>query len=260
MRALIDATRGLPTLLTIAPERPGAIEAIRLAVAAGIRVSLGHTNAPLALLREAVAAGASGLTHLGNACPQTWDRHDNSVWRALEIDSFAVGLIPDGIHVSPALFRIFHRLLSSKRIYYTTDAMAAAGAPSGVYHLGELALEVGIDRVVRQPGRDHFAGSALSPFAGILRASEMLGTSWRAVWPRFSTQPAAVMGFRSGLETGCPADFCLIDDVEGQSPKLQSVVIGGEQGKNRRRLGSADTPKGQGRLSLVFMFQNVDLA
>ena len=75
-----------------------------------MRVSLGHTNASAEVLRQAVAAGATGFTHFGNACPQELDRHDNILWRALDTPGLTAGLIPDGIHVSPVLFRLVHRL------------------------------------------------------------------------------------------------------------------------------------------------------
>src|SRR5262249_3317980 len=59
-----------PLLITVAPERPGALDAIRLAVSLGIKVSLGHTNASTEILNLATKAGATGFTHLGNGCPQ----------------------------------------------------------------------------------------------------------------------------------------------------------------------------------------------
>src|SRR6185295_14990202 len=89
-----------PLLLTIAPERPGAIEAIALAVSLGMKVSLGHTNARSDDLRRAVQAGATGFTHLGNACPRELDRHDNIIWRVLDTPGLTASLIPDRIHVS----------------------------------------------------------------------------------------------------------------------------------------------------------------
>src|ERR1051326_4787715 len=110
-----------PVLLTLAPERPGAIAAIARAVALGMKVSVGHTNASAEALANAQAAGATGFTHLGNACPQQLDRHDNILWRVLDFGQFKISLIADGIHVSPALFRIVHRAVPSDRIYYTTD-------------------------------------------------------------------------------------------------------------------------------------------
>src|SRR5205085_12282495 len=69
-----------PLLLTLSPERSGAIEAIQFAVSQGIKVSIGHTNASVEVLREAVAAGATGFTHLANGCLRELDRHDNILW------------------------------------------------------------------------------------------------------------------------------------------------------------------------------------
>src|SRR5204863_2163181 len=137
-----------------------------------IKISLGHTNASSELLRQAVEAGAAGFTHLANGCPRELDRHDNILWRVFETPGLTVSLIPDRIHVSPPLFRLIHRTLGQESIYYTTDAMSAAGAPPGKYRLGKMELQVGADQIVRQPGKQLFAGSALRPIDGVFRAAE----------------------------------------------------------------------------------------
>jgi N-acetylglucosamine-6-phosphate deacetylase len=199
-----------PLLVTLAPERPGALEAISLAVSLGMKVSLGHTDASAEVLRQAIQAGATGFTHLGNGCPRDLDRHDNILWRVLETDGLTVSLIPDRIHVSPALFRLVHWVLGPEAIYYTSDAMAAAGAPPGRYTLRGLQLEVGPDQVVRQPGKTNFAGSALRPIDGVFRATAMLKVSWAEVWQRFSAGPARFMGLNTGLGPGADASFCLV--------------------------------------------------
>jgi len=194
IRALRDATAGDVVLLTLAPERRRAIEAIALATSLGMKVSLGHTNASAACLREAVAAGATGFTHLGNACPQQLDRHDNILWRVLDTPGLYVTLIADKLHVSPPLFRIFHRLIPGERIIYITDAMAAAGMPPGHYRIGRLELEVGADRLVRYPGRTNFAGSSATPVEAVFNAAEMLGVPWQETWRRMSVAPAQWLG------------------------------------------------------------------
>lgn len=221
IRELRDATASDPLLLTIAPERAGALQAIDAALNLGIKVSLGHTNASAEILAEAIERGATGFTHLGNACPRELDRHDNILWRVLDRPDLMASLIPDGIHVSPALFRLIHRAKSPDAIYYTTDAMSAAGMPPGRYRLGRLELEVGTDQIVRQPGRTNFAGSALRPVDGVCRAAEMLGTSWRETWRSFSEMPAKFMGLASGLAVGQPAEICVIKVSE--DGKLTSV-------------------------------------
>ena len=214
-----------PLLLTLSPERPGALKAIAVAVSRGMKVGLGHTNASAEILRQAVAAGATGFTHLGNGCPRELDRHDNILWRVFETSGLKVSLIPDQIHVSPPLFRLVHRVLGADAVYYTTDAMSAAGMPPGRYKLGKMELEVGSDQIVRQPGKSLFAGSALRPIDGVFRAAQMLGCPWKEVWRRFSEAPAKLMGLRNELLVGQPADFCLLKP-EGKNQLLELQVQG----------------------------------
>jgi len=210
IRELRSITENDPLLLTVAPERSRAIEAIELAVSRGIKISLGHTNASAENLLRAVKAGASSFTHLANGCPRELDRHDNILWRVLETPDLMVSLIPDRIHVSPILFRIIERHLTWHWIYYVSDAMSAAGMAPGRYSLGKLELEVGEDQVVRQPGKPLFAGSALRPIDGVFRAAEMLECTWQEVWPRFSEVPARLMGLKNELLIGGRADFCAL--------------------------------------------------
>ncbi len=201
-----------PVLITLAPERAGALDAIRLARQLRMTVSLGHTDAPAATLHAAVAAGATGFTHLANGCPRELDRHDNILWRVADEPALGASFIPDGLHVSPAPFRALHRLLGSERlIYYTTDAMSAGGAGPGRYTLGNIELEVGPDQVVRQPGQTNFSGSALRPIDGVFRAAEMLRVPWPECWQRFSETPAQFVGLSNQLAVGEPVAFCAVE-------------------------------------------------
>jgi len=216
-----------PLLLTLSPERTGSIEAIALAKSLGLTISLGHTNASAEILREAVAVGATGFTHLANGCPRELDRHDNILWRVFETPELTVSLIPDKFHVSPALFRLVHRVMP-ENIYYTTDAMSAAGAPPGIYKLAHMELEVGADQIVRQPGKTNFAGSALKPIDGIFRAAEMLNQPWQKVWGRLSTAPAALVGLVNELKIGSPANFCLMKFDNSGLTELRTHAAGRE--------------------------------
>ncbi len=198
-------------LVTVAPERKGAIEFIRQCCQQGIQVSLGHSAASAHWVQLAVEAGARGITHFGNGCPQKWERHDNWFWTVVDCQDLYVGLIPDGIHLPKRVFRGMHRALAGRnQVYYTTDAMSAAGAGAGRFPLAGQMFEVGEDQVVRQPGRPNFAGSALSPIDGVMRAQEMLQTSWETVWKRFSEAPAGFMGLDLRLRKGALANFCTV--------------------------------------------------
>jgi len=228
IRELRQVTGKDPVLLTVSPMRQNAIAAIAMAVRLGMKVSLGHTNAPKRRLQQAVKAGATGFTHLGNGCPQLLDRHDNILWRVFEAPGLTVSLIPDRTHVSPDLFRLVHRVLGPDAIYYVTDAIAAAAAPPGRYRLGPREVEVGEDQVVRLPGSPYYAGSALTPIHGVFRAARMLKCSWRDVWPRFSDAPAKLMGLTNGLEVGGPADFCLLEMAGEKDLVSLKVFVKGE--------------------------------
>jgi N-acetylglucosamine-6-phosphate deacetylase len=217
IRQLRQSTEGDPVLLTLAPERHGALDAIRLATSLGIKVSLGHTDATSEILQLAVAASAVAFTHLGNGCPRELDRHDNILWRVFDLTrlpgaGLKVSLIPDAIHVSPALLRLAQRELGDS-MFFVSDAMAAAGSPPGRYPLGHLELEVGLDRVVRFPGSSNFAGSALRPDEGVQCAAKMLECDWQKVWKQFSEVPASVMNLPCGLAVGAPADLCVVSSV-----------------------------------------------
>lgn len=201
-----------PLLLTLAPERPGSVEAITRARQLGIVISAGHTNASRAQLDAAADAGLAAFTHLGNGCPQQLDRHNNILWRVLDQNRLIAGIIPDTHHVTPPVFRLFHRLLPADQIYWTTDAMTGAGAPPGCYTMGRLMIEVGEDRIARQPGMQNFAGSTVDPLSAIRNGATMLGKRWNDVWDFFSVNPARLMGRSHGLEIGSEAVFCLLSE------------------------------------------------
>lgn len=210
IQELREVTAHDPVILTLAPERTHSIEAIAEAVRCGFIVSLGHTNATSDQVTASEAAGARAFTHLGNGCPQLLDRHQNILWNILDSKSLTTGIIPDRIHVSPPLFRLLHRALPAERIYWTTDAIAAAGSPPGEYTIGNVRLSVGEDLVVRNPVTQSFAGSALRPIEGIRRGAQMLSRNWREVWDFFSVHPAKLVNLPAKLAVGSPFGFCLL--------------------------------------------------
>ena len=176
------AAGGRIVMLTLAPELPGAVELIRRAAADGVTVCAGHSDAGGADLQEAVRAGLQLWTHLGNGCPALLHRHDNVINRVLACPALAASVIPDGIHLPPAALGRLTAGLGPGRLIATTDAMAAAGAPPGVYSLGGKRLEVGADRVVRAPGGVYFAGSALTPLEGLYNLVRIGGLGLQQAW------------------------------------------------------------------------------
>lgn len=131
---LQEAAGGHIKLLTLAPEQPGSAEVIQHAVSSGVQISLGHTNASNAVIDAAIGAGARFCTHLGNGVPSELPRHANVIQRLLARDELTAFFIPDGIHLPPFVLKNFFRAKPCGKALFTTDCMAAAGAPPGRYH------------------------------------------------------------------------------------------------------------------------------
>ncbi|MHC4445504.1 MAG: N-acetylglucosamine-6-phosphate deacetylase [Planctomycetota bacterium] len=174
-------------MITLAPEWEGSHDFIRRAVASDIFVCVGHTDASYEELVSATTAGARLATHLGNGCPMEMHRHDNIVQRALAVNELMVSLIPDGIHLPPFVLANLTQFLWPNRLVYSTDAIAAAGAPIGRYRIGKHEVDVGDDGVVMHEEGKYFIGSSLTAIEGFyngirwggLRAKE----SWQS-WTR----------------------------------------------------------------------------
>lgn len=223
LEEICEITSDDPVLLTMAPERESGLSAFAKARELGFRVSIGHTNAPGHIMRRVSAGGSTGFTHLGNGCPVELKRENNILWRALDTPGLTYSLIPDRWHISPALFRILHRLIDRDTLYYTTDAMAAAGSAPGKYSLGHLELEVGPEEIVRLPGTTNLAGSALTPINAIRHAADMLRCDWQEIWRNYSTIPAQFAKLSVGFEPGARAEFVEIET--GQGDRIESVRL-----------------------------------
>ena len=191
---LQEAAAGHIKLLTLAPELPGSADVIRHAVSSGVQVSLGHTNASDAEIDKAIDAGARFCTHLGNGVPSEMHRHDNVIQRLLARDELTAFFIPDGIHLPPFVLKNFFCAKPVGKALFTTDCMAAAGAPAGVYRIAHHELVVGEDRMVRAPGTSGFAGSALAPDEGVNNIRRWLGLDADKARSLFSTAIADAFG------------------------------------------------------------------
>lgn len=157
---LLSAAGGAVKMATIAPELPGAMEAIPVMIANDCLPAIGHTGADYVTAKAAIDAGATGATHIFNAMPPVGHRDPGPILAFLEDPRVVAELIFDGIHVTSELAAFVMRIIPN-RVVLITDAMAAAGAPDGDYLLGELPVEVR-DRVARLAGKSTIAGSTLT--------------------------------------------------------------------------------------------------
>jgi len=141
VRTLLDAAGPALAVVTLAPERPGGLAAVARLAAAGVRVSVGHSDATAAQVSAAAQAGARMVTHLYNAQSPLRHREPGVVGQALTDSRLACGLIADLRHVSAAACLVAFASAPG-RIFLVTDAVASAGQPPGRYRLGGELVEM----------------------------------------------------------------------------------------------------------------------
>ena len=190
MQRLLDAGGGLVRLVTLAPERDAGMKVVRFLADRGVLVSAGHCNASLEELREAIGAGLSMFTHLGNGCPMFLDRHDNIIQRVLSLaGSLWLCFIGDGVHVPYPALGNYLRLAGIERSIIVTDGISAAGLGPGRYTLGAQAVDIGEDLVARSADRSHLMGATATMPQLAARLKKGLGLGRDAIARLVSLNP-----------------------------------------------------------------------
>jgi N-acetylglucosamine-6-phosphate deacetylase len=210
-------------LVTLAPERPGALALIARLRQAGVFVSIGHTDATFDQAVAALDAGATLATHLYNAMSPLHHRAPGAVGAVLADDRVTAMLIADGVHAHPAALAVALRAKGAARVALVTDAMAAAGAPPGRYALA--GAEVISDGQAARLADGTLAGSTLTMDRAVRMMAGVGGARVEDALAMASTVPAAAIGLADvgRIAVGQAADLAL------WSPALEvtATIIGG---------------------------------
>jgi N-acetylglucosamine-6-phosphate deacetylase len=208
--------------VTLASERPGALELIDLLCERGIVVSLGHSNATASEAHAGFDRGARTVTHLFNAMRPFRHRDPGLAGVALAREDVVVQLILDGHHVADEVAQIVWRAAPG-RVALVTDAIEAAGIGDGRYRLGSVDVVVK-DGAVRRPD-GVLAGSVVTMLESV-RNLHALGAPLADALAAASSVPARLTGRGLGrLEPGGPADVLILDD----RLELRGVFVGGKE-------------------------------
>ena len=189
-----EAASGRIVLVTLAPEVPGAMSLIEHLADTHVRVAIGHTAATPQQIADAIAAGATLATHVGNGCAQMLPRHPNVIWELLAADALFASLIVDGHHLPPTTVKSMVRAKGVERTILVTDAVAAAGCAPGGYTIGGVSCELDDDGRVSLPGTAHLAGSALTMDRAVANTVRFTTLPIKTVIPMASTLPATYLG------------------------------------------------------------------
>lgn len=227
---LLDA--GPVGFVTLAPELPGALELVALLRAAGVTVSIGHSDATADQVRAAVDAGARHLTHCWNAHRRLGARDPGPAGVALSSDELVVGLIVDLVHVAPEVVALTLQA-APDRVAVTTDAVAAAGTASVA-----AAAQGGVARTA-----DGTIAGGLAGPDDCLRHLVALGVSpARAVWACGGVQRDLLGLPPVRLRPGDPADVAVLDDQLG----ILRTYVGGRQVAGGSGAGTSGVGTGRG--------------
>ena len=216
---------GVVKLLTLAPELPESEELIRLAVAHGVAVSVGHTCASFETMCRAVEAGVTQVTHLFNGMEPMHHRKPGAVGAALVLDSLRCQLIADNVHVDPAVLDLVVRCKGVDRVILITDAMRAAGMPDGEYELGGLAVTV--RRGVPRLASGALAGSTLTLERAVRNMMAAGNLSLPAALPMATSTPARALGLqgrKGSIVAGKDADLIIVDE----DMHVSLTMVGGD--------------------------------
>lgn len=193
-------------IVTLAPELPDALDAVRALRAAGILVSAGHSAASYAEALAGFEAGIQWGTHLYNAMSPLQHREPGLAGALLSLD-VPCGLIVDGIHSHPAMVRLAWKAKGAGGITLVTDCMAAMGMTPGEYILGEHSVMVDATGARLQDGT--LAGSVLRMDEAVRNMIAYTGCGLAAAARMASQTPARLLGLakRGAIAPGCDADL-----------------------------------------------------
>ncbi len=217
LKSLLDASRGLVRIMTVAPELPGALEVIRFLRENDVSPSLGHSQASFQEANAAFDAGATRVTHLFNAMTGFADRPDGGLLAAALLrDDVLVEMVCDAVHVHPALLHLVARAKGVRKTTAITDSVKVAGLPPGQYSSGGHGYDVFVDAPGNPPrlADGTIAGSSLSMDQAVRNLVHLAGLSLTETFTMASYAPAATLGLlgkKGEVAPGCDADIVLYD-------------------------------------------------
>ena len=223
-----DAAGGRIRMVTLAPERPGAIDLIEKLTASGVVVALGHTAAQPNDIRAAIAAGARVSTHLGNGSHAHLPRHVNYLWEQMASDELWASIIVDGHHLPEAVVRCIVRAKTPARLLLTCDAGPLAGMPPGSYRYWDQELEVTDEGKIVVPGTSFLAGSWAFTDHCVGKLMAFTGMNLADAIDLGSAQPRRLLGLPPlEIAPGQPADLFAFDLSETNEVRVRHAIVGG---------------------------------
>lgn len=220
LKRLQTLSGGLLRTVAIAPETENALDFIK-ENSGSVRISIAHTAADYDTAREAIACGASQLTHTYNAMPPFSHRAPGPIGAAADDDCCMAELICDGIHIHPAVVRTTFKIFGDGRIIFVSDSMRATGLADGQYDLGGQDVSVKGNLATLADGT--IAGSATNLMDCLRTAVRNMGIPLASAVKCAAVNPAKAVGIYGEYGSLAPGKYANIVILD-KDLALQAVL------------------------------------
>lgn len=209
---IMDVCQGKLMMMTIAPELPECLPVIGRLVDAKVIASIAHSNATYEETLAGFDAGISHVTHLFNAMPSLHHRAPGPLIAILETPSITVQIIPDGVHIHPAVLKFVFDALGPQRVISITDGMQSMGLPDGKYVYNGIEYESKDGTARYKDGT--LIGTALGLSQMLKRLTAFTKCSFETAIKTVTENPANLLGIedkKGSITIGKDADLVLLD-------------------------------------------------
>jgi N-acetylglucosamine-6-phosphate deacetylase len=227
-----DAAGGMIRIVTVAPERSGALDFIERVARDGVVVAIGHTAASPECIRDAVRAGARLSTHLGNGSHRLLPRLSNYLWEQMADDRLSASIIADGFHLPDAFLRVVARTKGLERLVLVSDAAFLAGSDPGIARWGETSVEIHADGHLSVAGTEFLAGAGHLLDRCIARFIAATGIPTNEAIELCTSAPARLLGLPPSVyefvagQPACLTQFRLVPGAGALA--VERCLIAGE--------------------------------
>lgn len=200
-------------MMTIAPELAGCEALVQSLVQQRCIASLGHTSSSYEQTLAGFAAGIDHVTHLFNAMPSLHHRQPSPLAAIFENQAVTAQVIPDGVHIHPAVLRMTFRALGPERFVTITDGMQALGLPDGMHEYNGIPYESSNGAARYHDGT--LIGTALGLDGLIQRLMKFTDCSLATAVKTVTENPARLLGLaqkKGAVRVGLDADLVLLND------------------------------------------------
>jgi len=209
---ILDTTNGQLKMMTIAPELPDCAQLIKRLIDSSVIASFGHSSATYEQTIDGFNAGISHVTHLFNAMPSLHHRKPGPLAAIFQTKHITAQLIPDGVHIHPAVVKLAYDALGPNRTIPITDGMQALGLGDGKFIYNGIEYESKNGTARYEDGT--LIGTALGISQLLERFISFTGCPFKSAIKAVTQKTAELLGIedkKGSIAPGKDADLVLLD-------------------------------------------------